>query len=198
MKDLKRIQFSQILREFLKDAVIRFAGESLANRRKVGRGRYWDKPLVGFASGDDPLFKQYKKIIGEFHFTPHEIFEETFGRDRKAKNLTVISWILPAFEDIRESNRNEAKYPSLLWAHARDFGEEFNIKLRNYLVTLLEKKGFRAVAPMNSPYFRWVRSPKTGLASVWSERHAVYAAGLGTFVVSWGVYNGEREGGTHR
>lgn len=28
-------------------------------------------PLVGFADGDDSLFRDYKKIIGGFHFEPH-------------------------------------------------------------------------------------------------------------------------------
>jgi epoxyqueuosine reductase len=40
---------------------------------------------------------------------------------------------------------------------------------------------------MNSPHFRRLRSPKVGLASSWSERHAAYASGLGTFGLSDGL-----------
>jgi epoxyqueuosine reductase len=187
MKTAKRIVFNKDPEKFIERVIIKFVRESPANRRKVDGGRYWETPLVGFASGEDPLFKQYKKIIGEFHFTPNEIFELTFGRRKSSKELSVISWVLPTFEDIRKSNRKEAKYPSLLWAHARDFGEQFNVKLRNHLVSILKKKGHKAVAPMNSPFWKRLRSPKVGIASNWSERHIAYACGLGAFGLSDGL-----------
>jgi hypothetical protein len=67
MKGAERIRISQNPEEFVERAIARFVTESAANRRKVDGGRYWEEPLVGFAAGDDPLFKQYKKIIGRFH-----------------------------------------------------------------------------------------------------------------------------------
>jgi epoxyqueuosine reductase QueG len=187
MKGSGRFRFANNPEKFVERAIGKFVKDSPANRRKVGRGKYWDKPLVGFASGEDPLFRQYKKIIGRFHFRPQEIFELTFGKRKISPQLSVISWILPASSDIRQSNRKETRYPSRLWAHARDFGEQFNVKLRNHLVDLLKKKGYKAVAPMNSPHWRRLRSPKVGLASTWSERHAAYACGLGTFSLSDGL-----------
>ena len=182
-----RITFAKNPEKFIERAITKFVQDSSANCRKVDGGKYWDSPLVGFASGDDPLFKRYKKIIGEFHFTPLEIFNLTFGKEKIPRKLSVISWVLPTSEDIRRSNRKEDKYPSLLWAHARDFGEQFNVKLRDYLVSLIKKKGHRAVAPMNSPHFRRLKSPKVGFASNWSERHAAYACGLGAFGLSDGL-----------
>src|SRR5512137_1444455 len=116
MKTAKRIVFDKEPEEFTGGVIAKFVEESPANRRKVDRGKYWGTPLVGFASGEDPLFKQYKKIIGDFHFTPNEIFELTFGGSKPSKKLSVISWVLPTFEDIRKSNRKETRYPSLLWA----------------------------------------------------------------------------------
>jgi epoxyqueuosine reductase len=187
MEAIKRITFDRNPEKFIERTIANFVQKSPANRRKVDGGKYWEAPLVGFASGKDPLFKQYKKIIGKFHFTPQEIFELTFGKGNQPKELSVISWVLPASEDIRKSNRKESKYPSLLWAHARDFGEQFNVKLRNHVVSLLRKKGFKAVAPMNSPYWRRLRSPKVGLTSSWSERHVAYACGLGAFGLSDGL-----------
>jgi epoxyqueuosine reductase len=186
MKSQKRIILSENPEKFVEKAIVKFVQENPANRRKVGRGKYWDKPLVGFASGEDPLFKAYKKVIGKFHYTPREIFTQTFGRRKEPKQLSVISWILPATEAIRKSNRKETKFPSRLWAHARDFGEQFNIKLRDHMVSLLKSKGYQAVAPMNSPFFKRIRSPRVGWASNWSERHAAYASGLGTFGLSDG------------
>jgi hypothetical protein len=187
MNPMKRILFNKGPEKFIERVITKFVQESPANRRKVDGGRYWQAPLVGFASGEDPLFNQYKKIIGEFHFTPQEIFELTFGGRKPSKDLSVISWVLPTSEDIRKSNRKEIRYPSLLWAHARNFGEEFNVKLRNHLVSLLKKRGYKAVAPMNSPFWKRLRSPDVGIASNWSERHIAYACGLGAFGLSDGL-----------
>jgi epoxyqueuosine reductase QueG len=186
MKSTKSITFAQNPERFIARVIAKFVKENPANRRKVGRGKFWDKPLVGFGSGNDPLFKQYKKIIGKFHFTPREIFALSFGKRKLPQELSVISWILPASEGIRKSNRKETKYPSRLWAHARDFGEQFNVKLRDHLVEVLKKEGYQAVAPMNSPHWKRVRSPRVGFASSWSERHAAYVCGLGTFGLSDG------------
>jgi epoxyqueuosine reductase QueG len=183
---MKKPSFSKHPEKFIEKAIIQFTKKSPANRRKVDGGRYWDQPLVGFASGDDPLFKQYKKIIGKYHLTPKEIFELTFGKGQRPEQISVISWVLPASEDIRKSNRKEDRYPSLLWAHTRDFGEKFNVKLRDHIVSLLIKKGHPAVAPMNSPLWRRLKSPRIGHSSNWSERHIAYACGLGAFGLSDG------------
>ena len=172
---------------FITKAIVAFTRKSPANRRKVDGGRYWDRPLVGFASGADPLFRQYKKVIGKFHVSPLDIFELTFGKSRRPADLSVISWVLPTAEDILKSNRRETQYPSLLWAHARHFGEAFNAKLRDHVVSLLTSKGYRAVAPMSSPHWRRLRSRRVGLASTWSERHVAYACGLGAFGLSDGL-----------
>lgn len=178
---MERITLAGEPERFIERSIIQFVHKNPGNRRKVDGGKYWDTPLVGFASGDDPLFRRYKRIIGSFHFAPREIFDLTFGRTKEPPKLSVISWILPASEDILKSNRKEDTSPSLLWAHARDFGEQFNVALREHLVSILTEKGYKAVAPMISPHWKQVKSPRIGFASKWSERHAAYACGLGTF-----------------
>ena len=182
MKSAKGISFSKDRERAIQEAIAEYVQESSFNRRNVDGGRYFDSPLVGFASGDDPLFKQYKKIIGRFHLTPRDIFDLTFGKRDSGKGLSVISWVLPICEDIRKANRSQDIYPSLLWSHTRWFGEAFNDKLRNHVVSFLKRKGYKAVAPANSPYFKHhMHSPKVGFTSNWSERHTAYACGLGTF-----------------
>jgi len=32
------------------------------------------EPLIGFGNGKDPVFRQLKKLIGPFYWTPEEIF----------------------------------------------------------------------------------------------------------------------------
>jgi epoxyqueuosine reductase len=143
----------------------------------------WEDPLVGFSSGDDPLYQEYKEYVGPFHWTPLEIFGNTFPEiEVQAEDLTVISWVLPQTEVTRSDNRKERTYPSERWARARMFGEEVNVKLAKHVVATLQQTGFRAVAPsLLSPSFKWVTSERYTIASTWSERHAAYASGLGTF-----------------
>jgi epoxyqueuosine reductase len=142
----------------------------------------FDTALVGFSRGDDPLYDAYKDHVGPFYLTPWEIFAVTF-RDLgvKPEELTVISWILPQTEATKADNRKEDFYPSERWARARIFGEEVNVKLREHVVASMESEGYQVVAPSLTPQFSLRISPKYGLASTWSERHAAYASGLGTF-----------------
>jgi epoxyqueuosine reductase QueG len=60
-------------------------------------------------------------------------------------------------------------------------GEEFNNSVRHKLLAYLASGNIQALSPMLSPL--WSRSDKGPYApcSNWSERHAAYAAGLGTF-----------------
>ncbi|UCE34292.1 MAG: epoxyqueuosine reductase, partial [Deltaproteobacteria bacterium] len=56
----------------------------------------WADPLVGFSRGDDPLYEDYKDMIGPFHWAPWEIFNKTFPDITVAPDqLTIISWVLP-------------------------------------------------------------------------------------------------------
>jgi ferredoxin len=170
-----------------------FVQTSELNRRvQLDHGIYWDEPLIGFASGNDPLFFDYKTIIGSFHLTPREIIAAALrekGRTlllSEMEQISVIAWILPAAEDIRKSNRKEERFPSKLWTYARHFGEAFNQALRKQVVDYLEDLGYVAVAPLLLPSSRSFRDEKVGWVSSWSERHAAYACGLGTFSLNDG------------
>ncbi|MGD9073754.1 MAG: epoxyqueuosine reductase [Desulfobacteraceae bacterium] len=142
----------------------------------------FEAPLVGFSRGDDPLYEAYKDHVGPFYLTPWEIFAVTF-RDFSVtpEELTIISWILPQTEVTKADNRKENFYPSERWARARIFGEEVNEKLRKHVVASMESEGYQVVAPSLTPQFSIRISPQYGFASTWSERHAAYASGLGTF-----------------
>lgn len=147
-----------------------------------GREPAWDEPLVGFSRGDDPPYQRFKEDIGPFFWTPPEAFAATFPDVPAApEELTVISWILPQTERTRLDNRGETAFPAKRWAHSRKYGEDFNVKLRNHIVDVLRTAGHEAVAPMLSPLWKWDKSERYGFASSWSERHAAYASGLGTF-----------------
>ncbi len=143
----------------------------------------FEDPLVGFSRGDDPLYEAYKEHVGPFHWTPREIFNRTFPEiNVTSGELTVICWILPQTRPTKADNRKQTVYPSERWARGRIFGEEVNNRLRKHVVDTLQAEGYEALAPMLSPH--WARKKTErygGFSSTWSERHAAYACGLGTF-----------------
>jgi ferredoxin len=142
----------------------------------------FENPLVGFSRGDDPIYDSYKEYVGPFHWTPLEIFNQAFpGINTAAAELTVISWILPQTRATRADNRRQDTYPAERWARARIFGEAVNVKLRNLVVEELRRSGREAVAPQLAPAWEKKKSGQYVFASTWSERHAAFAAGLGTF-----------------
>ncbi|HUT18848.1 MAG TPA: epoxyqueuosine reductase [Anaerolineae bacterium] len=144
--------------------------------------RAWGEPLVGFARGDDPLFEQYKEYVGPLHWTPLEAFARAFPEAHASPGeLTVISWVLPQTAATRRDNRRQRIYPAERWARSRIFGEAFNNELRKHVADTLRAAGYAAVSPMLLPEWRSTDSERYVYASTWSERHAAYAAGLGTF-----------------
>jgi len=167
----------------IEEIIRNFIGNSTENTlQNQAQEKAFENPLVSFSRGDDPLYEAYKEFVGPYHWTPQEIFSHTFaGLSAKPGDLTVISWILPQSEATKADNRKEKIYPSERWARARIYGEEVNVKLRKHVVAALEKAGFKAVAPMLSPLWERKKSERFTIASTWSERHAAYTSGLGTF-----------------
>ncbi|MDX9873011.1 MAG: epoxyqueuosine reductase [Clostridia bacterium] len=129
----------------------------------------WEtKVLVGVAAADDPIFEEYKNpdIIGPHHISPKEWLPEA---------QSVISFFLHYSDRVRTSNY-DPDYPSKEWLYGRIEGDYVNIALRKHLVDALVAAGEKAVAPSDETHWK-----RLGFNSNWSERHAAYAAGLGTF-----------------
>jgi len=164
---------------FIKSFTNGCSENSLKNREN---DRAWADPLIGFSSGNDPIYQEFKRYIGPFHWTPSEIFNQSFPELKVTQDqLTIISWVLPHTDDIKSDNRKETIYPSEKWVRARVYGEEFNKDLHRHVVSTLQASGFEAVAPTLSTLWGTKMSKHYGLASTWSERHGAYASGLGTF-----------------
>ena len=173
---------------FVQEEIRAFVRNSPLNRMPDSSDDFiFDPPLVQFADGDDPIFKDYKKIIDPSHLTPREALAMAFGKSPEdlPARLSVISWILPITAKTRESNRPQKTVPSCPWSYTRWYGEKFNEALREHLVGVIVGKGYLAVAPMLQPYFK-TDDNERGPFSNWSERHIAYAAGLGTFSLSDG------------
>jgi epoxyqueuosine reductase QueG len=178
----------------------RFVKDDTGNRlERVDGSPIFEEPLVGFVTGDDPIFIHLKQVIGEFHLTPAEVME-TIARERglptpAAVAIGVISYVLPISRRTRRENAGMTDRPSERWAHTRLFGEQFNRKVQAHLVSVLEEKGHSAVAPeMEESLFRMLLDEKVGWASTWSQRHTAFAAGLGTFGLSDGLITAAGKG----
>jgi ferredoxin len=168
---------------WLTELVRSYVNESPENTlQNEANERAWADPLVGFSSGADPLYPFYKEDIGSFFKTPVEWFKLAYpGIDVDPGELTVISWILPQTQATKAEHRLPRRMPTERWARARIMGEAFNAKLRRHVVETLNEAGIQAVSPMIHPEWKGHTSVKYKNASNWSERHAAYAAGLGTF-----------------
>jgi len=150
--------------------------------------RAWDAPLVGFSQGRDPIYEWLKQDIGEFLWTPMEALSLAFPQlQAEPDEITVISWVLPQTSATKRDQRKQTVYPSQRWAQTRLFGEEFNSALRRHVTETLRQMGIAAVAPFLSPFWKRYESRRYGYASNWSERHAAYVSGLGTFGLSDGL-----------
>ncbi len=126
------------LASFIRESIKGFLRDSLENRHPViDNTPIFDEPLVALANGDDPLFIQYKEIIGDFHLTPREALELASSPVGITEAISVISWVLPITRKARVSNRRRELTPSLRWGHTRWYGEKFNDRLREHVVSLL-------------------------------------------------------------
>jgi ferredoxin len=169
------MQIENLIREFFQTSP-----ENSMNFEHIER--VFDEPLVGFSNGGDPLFEFLKKDIGSPCMTPVEIFRTSFPDiEARADDLTVISWVLPQTRLTKNDNRKETAFPSERWARAKHYGAAFNKALMIHVANILKKTGIAAVAPVLAPIFTIGVSERYGLASSWSERHAAYVSGLGTF-----------------
>jgi epoxyqueuosine reductase len=147
----------------------------------------YDEPIVQFADGDDPIFTQYKEIVGPLHLAPREALAEAFNRnlDDALQHISVISWVLPITSKIRKSKGQQKQIPSRLWALAHAYGKKFKNALHEHMVEFLTEMGYMAVAPKLQRYYKVIGDYNdVGCYANWSEKHVAYAAGLGTFSLS--------------
>lgn len=149
----------------------------------------YEPPLLGIASAADPLFEKYRDpaVIGKPYMPPEEWLPGA---------RSVISFFLPFTPEVKEANRQDPEVTADEWLHARIEGQKFIGAFSTAVAQYLEQQGARACAPAVDERFDKTMRPfqkgdpsRLGLhfASAWSERHAAYAAGLGTFSLTRGL-----------
>ncbi len=126
------------------------------------------EPLVGYASADDPIFDEMKKIIGAHHLHPKEIFPGA---------KTVVSFFLPLEKELVKLNWRSSE-PVKEWIQAKGETDSLMGEINEKLIAELAKEGIEAVVP--SIVFDY-KNKSFDIA--WSHKSAAFAAGLGTFGV---------------
>ncbi len=164
--------------------------EQIAICPEVAGIQMFEEPLIGVASAEDPLFKEYKseRVIGPWHMTPQEWLAEA---------QTVISLFFPFTEEVKKGNRVATECPSPAWLHGRIEGQEYIISFTKMLSAWFTEQGIKNCTPCIDERFvkivegkqveQYACASERTFGSNWSERHAAFACGLGTFGLSKGI-----------
>ena len=141
--------------------------------------KIYDSPIFAFGCPNEELYVKYKSpdIIGDWFLTPLEWLPRV---------KTVISFFLPYTERIKRANAQNHDWPADEWLHGRYEGQVFLNNLSVGIQNFLEKAGYKSLVPALDPRYSLDRTD-VGFASNWSERHAAFACGLGTFGLSKGI-----------
>ncbi|MHA1822361.1 MAG: hypothetical protein ACTSXM_00690 [Promethearchaeota archaeon] len=156
------------------------------NRRpeKYGGGRIFSSPLIGIASGNDPIFLEFKEVVGPEHLTPIEMWNACGQEELPPEQLRIVSIVFPYVDKIREESKNIIQLPNLtlpaeIYSIGRNYANGFKVYILKQCIKFFKEKGFMAAAGMLSEAFTII--VKGTFYSTWSERHAAFATGLGTF-----------------
>lgn len=160
---------------FLRGCEENYISEEDALRPDLTGQRIYDAPLFGVAAADDPGFTALRDpaVVSPEVWLPNDWLDGA---------KSVISFFLPFSEAVRVSNRGGER-PSEEWLHGRIEGQMMMNRFGAFVCESLEQAGEAAVYPAADPRFR-MTAP---FASNWSERHAAYLCGLGTFGLSKGL-----------
>ena len=146
----------------------------------------FELPLLGIGSPDDALFEKYREegVIGPWYIPPKTWLPSC---------ASVAVFFFPFSEQVRRSNRAEKDRPSQEWLYGRIEGQQFLNGFMRGMLKALSDKGLEAVAPILDPRFAQmshgtgipgVRRDENTFGATWSDRHAAYVCGLGTFGIS--------------
>jgi epoxyqueuosine reductase len=168
---------------YLEHSQDNYISEEIAISKNVIGVKIFDAPIFAFGASDDEYFTLLKQpaAIGEHFMLPAEWLPEA---------KTVISVFLPFSEEVRKGNRRNMTWPSDEWLHARIEGQMLLNKLCIHLKSELSNAGYKSIIPSMDERF-WSNTDGPGreekFTSNWSERHAAFVCGHGTFGLSKGL-----------
>ena len=177
----------ELATEMIRGSEDNVISEAIALGREVVGLKLFDNPIFAFGSADDPCFQDLKD--GDANLQNLLLPAEWLPGAK-----TVISFFLPFSQAVKDSNKNDFKLPSAGWLHGRIEGQALLNKLTAYIEKELTRAGYKSLAPLLDERSWNVAGPdphglhpESAFTSNWSERHAAYVCGLGTFGLSKGL-----------
>jgi len=162
--------------QFVSDSQGNYVSDEAAIEPGIAGMKIYESPIFAFGAADDGLYEAYKddKIIGRPFMSPVEWLP-------CAK--TVISFFLPFTDKVKKANAQNNDWPADEWLQARHEGQLFLQDLCLHLQKSLCDTGHECLIPSLDPRFMIFNRSIPN----WSERHAAFACGLGTFGLSKGL-----------
>ena len=148
-----------------------------------GITRAFDAPLIGIAAADDPLFEQLKapQAVGAHYLAPCQWLEGA---------KSVVSIFVPYSSDVKKANSCLPKDKiAPEYVYAKDVVVPYINALVEMLVSAVKAQGYSVVVPScESERMKNAVITSDGsrlkYTSGWSERHAAFVCGLGSFGIS--------------
>lgn len=174
---LDKVTLTKIAGEFLDTAPENYIEPAAALSPELAGLRIYDAPLLAFGDAADPLFERLKQPdgVGPQAMAPREWLPAARG---------VICLFAPYTQAIKKRNAADLSQPAAAWLHGRYEGQVCLDRLTGHLLEALRAAGYQAMAPSLDQRFQ---ASKIRFTSNWSERHAGYICGLGTFGLSKGL-----------
>ena len=144
---------------------------------------FFDMPLIGFASADDPLFEKFKEenAVGHQFIAPQQWLSGA---------KSVISIFVPYSAAVKKANSRCGKEDvASEYIYAKNYTVPFIDALVEKIIEIIKAEGYSFVIPSaeSARMKEAVTNPdgsKIKYTSGWSERHIAYACGLGSFGIS--------------
>lgn len=181
---------TKIASSFVENSKDNLISKHIALSETVVGMKMFEAPIFAFGAADDEYFRLLKEssAIGAHFLLPQEWLPGS---------KTVISFFLPFTAAVKKGNRRDMLWPSEEWLHGRIEGQAFKIKLCRYLNSKLIDAGYKSLVPALDERF-WANTSSNAspdnksrttlsFTSNWSERHAAFGCGLGTFGLSKGL-----------
>jgi epoxyqueuosine reductase QueG len=144
--------------------------EYVASYRDLTRAEYgWRQPVIGFARAADPLFKTLKERISPSHLLPTDLLADA---------QSVVVFFIPFDKVVIDSNVGGDE-SSRQWDLCTIETNQLLADLSKHIYEKISAMGHSCV-PLPATY----NYDKDKLISDWSQRHAGYIAGIGTFGVN--------------
>lgn len=128
------------------------------------------KPVIGFASADDPLYQEASEIIGYDVFTPKDLLPEA---------QTVVSFFIPfEYAPVRYARKKDDKSNGEWGLAYYELNMMIGEIMKEITETLINLGIKAAMEPVTDNY------DLNRLTTSWPHKTSAYIAGLGTFGIN--------------